>query len=58
MASKKKGNRTWVWMVAENKGESTHRFQTERNKVNIEGKLVIKRFDPITRKHINFKESK
>ena len=55
--AKKKGNRTWVWMVAETKGETTHRFQTERNKVNEEGKLVIRKFDPVTRTHVTFKET-
>ena len=51
----KKGNRTWVWMISK---ESPFRFQTERNKVNLTEKLKIKRFDPITRKHLVFQEGK
>jgi len=54
----KKGNRTWVWMEAEDKKESTHRFQTERNKVNIEGPLKIKKYDPTVKRVVAFKESK
>jgi ribosomal protein L33 len=55
----KKGNRTWVWMIAKIKGETNYRFQTERNKVNLAGeKLEIKRYDPTTRKQVVFKESK
>ena len=54
----KKGNRTWVWMVAEDKKESSHRFQTERNKVNQKDKLRIRKFDPTTKKHVWFKETK
>lgn len=54
----KKGNRTWVWMVPEDKKQSTHRFQTERNKVNIEGKLRLRKFDSTIREHIWFVETK
>lgn len=54
----KKGHRTWVWMVAKDKKESTFRFQTERNKNNEEGKLEIRRFDPTVRKHVLFVETK
>jgi len=54
----KKGNRSWVWMVAEDKKESTHRFQTERNKVNNKEKLRIKRFAPDAKKYVWFKEVK
>ncbi|MCC2632043.1 MAG: Ribosomal protein [Patescibacteria group bacterium] len=54
----KKGNRTWVWMVPKDKKESSYRFQTERNKVNIEGKLEMRRFDPTVRKHVLFVETK
>lgn len=54
----KKGNRTWVWMVAKNKSESDYRFQTERNKANETEKLEVRRFDPTTRKHVVFREAK
>ena len=45
-------------MEAKTKGESTHRFQTERNKVNEKEKLEITRFAPDVRKHVIFKEAK
>ena len=52
----KKGNRTWVWMTSK---ETTYRFQSERNKVNEAGqKLEVTRFDPVSRKHLTFKETK
>lgn len=51
----KKGNRTWVWMTSK---LTTYRFQTERNKVNETEKLEVKKFDPVTKKHVVFKESK
>jgi ribosomal protein L33 len=54
----KKGARSWVWMVAETKDESTHRFQTERNKTNEKEKLRIKRYAPDVQKSIWFKEGK
>ena len=54
----KKGNREWVWMKPENKNESSYRFQTERNKVNLKEKLRVKHFDPTTKKHIWFVETK
>ena len=53
----KKGARTWVWMIAKDKKESTHRFQAERNK-NMGKKLELMRFDPTLRKHILFIETK
>jgi ribosomal protein L33 len=58
----KKGNRTWVWMAAEKdaqgKQASPHRFQTERNKKNQDGKLTFKRFCPVTKQHVTFVEVK
>ena len=56
----KKGNRSWVWMEAKIKGETTFRFQTERNKMNQKDKqkLEISRFAPDVRKHVLFKEAK
>ena len=54
----KKGNRNWVWMEAKVKGESTHRFLSERNKVNQKEKHEITRFAPDVRKHVMFKEAK
>lgn len=54
----KKGNRNWVWMIAKDKKESTYRFQTERNKVNLTEKLTMRRFDPTLRKHVLFIETK
>lgn len=54
----KKGNRAFVWMAAKDKNESSYRFRTQRNKVNEAGKLELKKFDPTTRKHVLFVETK
>ena len=54
----KKGNREWTWMAAKTKGESTYRFQTSRNKVNLKEKLEIVRYAPDVKKHVLFKEIK
>ena len=54
----KKGNRAWVWMVAKDKAVSTYRFRTQRNKNNEGVKLELKKFDPTTRSHVLFVETK
>lgn len=37
---------------------SGHFYTTSVNKKNIEGKLSIKKFDPVVRKHVLYKETK
>jgi ribosomal protein L33 len=54
----KKGNRAWVWMVAKDKGVSTLRFRTQRNKVNEGQKLELRKFDPAIRQHVLCVETK
>lgn len=53
----KKGNRTWVYVIPEDKNVPEIRIQTERNKVNQKDKLRIKLFHPTVRKHMWFKET-
>ncbi len=45
-------------MAAKTKGESTYRFQTSRNKVNLKEKLEMVRYAPDVKKHVLFKEIK
>ena len=35
-----------------------HFYTTDKNKRNMPGKMEIKKFDPVVRKHVMFKEAK
>lgn len=35
-----------------------HYYTTTKNKKNTPDKMVIKKFDPVVRKHVEYKESK
>ncbi len=35
-----------------------HFYTTEKNKKNMPGKMEIKKFDPVVRKHVMYKEGK
>ncbi len=37
---------------------SAHMYSTKKNKRNTSGKLEIKKYDPIIRKHVMYKEVK
>ncbi|WP_127471440.1 50S ribosomal protein L33 [Thiomicrorhabdus aquaedulcis] len=38
--------------------ESHYFYTTDKNKKNMAGKFEIKKFDPVVRKHVLFKEAK
>lgn len=38
--------------------ESAYYYTTDKNKRNMAGKFEIKKYDPILRKHVMFKEAK
>ncbi|QCU90901.1 50S ribosomal protein L33 [Thiomicrorhabdus sediminis] len=38
--------------------ESAYFYTTDKNKKNMAGKFEIKKFDPVVRKHVLFKEAK
>ncbi len=38
--------------------ESAFHYYTEKNKTNTPDRLTRKKFDPVVRKHVDFKESK
>ena len=38
--------------------ESPHVYWTTKNKNNTSGRLEIKKFDPVVRKHVVYRESK
>jgi large subunit ribosomal protein L33 len=35
-----------------------HFYTTDKNKKNMPGKMEIKKFDPVVRKHVMYKEAK
>jgi large subunit ribosomal protein L33 len=35
-----------------------HYYTTDKNKKNTPDKLVLKKYDPVVRKHVDYKESK
>ena len=39
-------------------GESGHFYTTDKNKRNMPEKMEIKKFDPVVRKHVIYKEAK
>jgi large subunit ribosomal protein L33 len=38
--------------------ESAHTYTTTKNKANTSGRLQLKKYDPVVRRHVIFKESK
>jgi large subunit ribosomal protein L33 len=55
MASKKKNVRLLVRLKST---ESNHLYYTEKNRRNNPGRLELRRYDPIVRRHVMYKESK
>lgn len=55
MAKKNKGPRIQVTMKST---ESTHRYLTEKNRRNDTARLELRKFDPILRRHVLYRESR
>ena len=55
MAKKSKGPRVIIKMSST---ESPHRFSTTKNKRNNPSRLELRRYDPVLRRHVLFKEEK
>jgi large subunit ribosomal protein L33 len=51
----KKGNRTLVKMRST---ESGHMYYTEKNRRNDTGRLELKKYDPLVRHHVMYREAK
>ncbi|MEO8606793.1 MAG: 50S ribosomal protein L33 [Chloroflexota bacterium] len=51
----KKGNRTLVKMRST---ESGHMYYTEKNRRNDTGRLELKKYDPLVRHHVIYREAK
>ncbi len=54
MAKKSKGN---IMRVRLKSTESKHSYYTTKNKKNIPDKMEFKKYDPVVRKHVLYKES-
>lgn len=54
MAKKAKGNLTRVRLKST---ESKHSYYTVKNKKNTPDKMEFKKYDPVVRKHVLYKES-
>ena len=58
----KKGNRVQVILECTEHKESgmpgTSRYITTKNKKNTPGKMEMKKYDPVARKHVMYKEAK
>ncbi len=55
MASKKKDVRLLIRLKST---ESHHIYYTQKNRRNHPGRLELRKYDPIIRKHVTYKESK
>ncbi len=51
----KRGPRVLVKMRST---ESSHMYLTEKNRRNDPGRLELKKYDPVVRKHVLFRETK
>ena len=55
MAKKNKEARSYVKMQST---ESAHCYYTERNRRNSTNRLELRKYDPVLRKHVLYKEAK
>lgn len=55
MASAKKGNRIIIKLKS---SESGHTYTTTKNRRNDTGRMELRRYDPIVRRHVMYKETK
>ena len=52
----KKGARELIRLVSS--AGTGHFYTTDKNKRNTPDKMVIKKYDPVVRKHVEYKEAK
>ncbi|MCE0493739.1 50S ribosomal protein L33 [Vibrio salinus] len=51
-----KGNREKIRLVSS--ADTGHFYTTDKNKRNMPGKFEIKKYDPVARRHVIYKEAK
>jgi len=54
VAKKAKDARAYVRLQS---SDSSHCYFTQRNRKNMTGKLELRKYDPIVRKHVAYKET-
>lgn len=54
--AKSKGNREKIKLVS--RAKTGHFYTTDKNKRNMPEKMEIKKFDPVIRQHVMYKEAK
>ena len=52
---KKTGNRVQIKLRS---SESPHHYYTYKNKRNTPDRLVLRKYDPVVRKHVEYKEAR
>ena len=55
MAKKSKDARSYIKLVS---SESSHCYFVQKNRNNTKNRLELRKFDPIVRKHVMYKEGK
>ena len=55
MAKKSKDARSYIKIVS---SESTHCYFVQKNRNNTKNRLELRRYDPLVRKHVMYKEGK
>jgi len=55
MAKKSKDARSYIKLVS---SESDHCYFVQKNRNNTKNRLELRRFDPVLRKHVMYKEGK
>lgn len=55
MAKKSKDARSYVKLVS---SESSHCYFVQKNRNNTKNRLELRKYDPIVRKHVMYKEGK
>ena len=55
MAKKSKDARSYVKLVS---AESSYTYFVQKNRNNTKNRLELRKYDPVVRKHVVFKESK
>jgi large subunit ribosomal protein L33 len=51
----KKGNRIIIWLKSTERG---HIYHTEKNPKNDQGRLELRKYDPLVRRHVLYRETK
>ena len=51
----KKGARVQIKLKST---ESDHRYYSQKNRTNTKDRITLKKYDPVVRKHVNYREER